>query len=154
MKYKNQGTLLKRPFLAFCLLAAAVLLCERETVGAFGNRGICLVSSHLNAVQCAVMLGIHVVLAACYIAFNRRVFHFKNLLLGKSETHRSIPISDLFLIEVRYYPFFMVRSFPFCFAVCLSAQLLYAERSDKSAVNSDGGNGKKFKLNFKFGRTL
>lgn len=51
-------------------LAAAALFGERETVGAFGNRGVLFVCAYLNAVQCAVMLGVHVVLAACYIAFN------------------------------------------------------------------------------------
>jgi len=51
-------------------LAAAALLCERETVGAFGNSRVLFMSTHLNAVQCAVMLSVHVVLAACYIAFN------------------------------------------------------------------------------------
>lgn len=51
-------------------LAAATLLCERETVGAFGNRRVFFMSTNLNAVQCAVMLSVHVVLAACYIAFN------------------------------------------------------------------------------------
>lgn len=51
-------------------LAAAALLSERETVGAFGNRRVLFMSANLNAVQCAVMLSVHVVLAACYIAFN------------------------------------------------------------------------------------
>ena len=57
------------------LVAAAALLLEGEAVCTFGNLGVCLVSSHGDAVESAVTLAVHVVLAGYYIAFNRRILH-------------------------------------------------------------------------------
>ena len=51
------------------LLTAALAL-EGHTVCAFGYCGVLLVSAYSDGIQCAVVLGVHVVLAACYIAVN------------------------------------------------------------------------------------
>ena len=77
-----------------CLLAATLAL-KGHTVCAFGYCGVLLVSAYSDGIQCAVVLGVHVVLAACYIALDRRILsHFRILrnIYIIAQMHR-----DLFL---------------------------------------------------------
>lgn len=64
------------------LLAAAALALKGEAVCAFGNCGVGLMCADSDSVQSAVMLCIHVVLAACYVAVNSGIFHFVSFPFG------------------------------------------------------------------------
>ncbi len=57
----------------YALSAPAILTYKGQTVCTFRYCGVRLVSAYLDGFQCAVMLAVHVVLAACYIAFNTRI---------------------------------------------------------------------------------
>ena len=91
------------------LLAAAALLLEGEAVCTFGNLGVSLVSSHGDAVESAVTLAVHVVLAGYYIAFDRRILHNLFLLNSRiSQNSTGFSRCPLFLLAMWFSRFLFV----------------------------------------------